>query len=181
MECLEQAISGHLCYIPHLSQPELSNNYIIYDFECTQETGIHIPNYIYVMGTAEGATWEFKCKGCLTDIITTFISPDFKEFTFLSHNAKGYDSYFILNQLVKEKMEVNHIVQGGKLMCVTVKKLKIRFIDSLNFLPMKLGKLPKALGFEGCKGYFPHFFLTLLKTGITEGLYPTQNFTGMTP
>lgn len=38
--------------------------------------------------------------------------------------------------------------------------LDIRFIDSLNFLPMKLIKLPKAMGFEGVKGYFPHFFNT---------------------
>ncbi|XP_066486351.1 vomeronasal type-2 receptor 26-like [Tiliqua scincoides] len=41
------------------------------------------------------------------------LSQYFKEFTFLAHNAKGYDSYFILNQLVKERMELNLIVQGG--------------------------------------------------------------------
>lgn len=42
-------------------------------------------------------------------------------------------------------------------MFVTVKKLGIRFIDSLNFLPMKLAKLLKAMSFELCKGVFPLF------------------------
>lgn len=35
----------------------------------------------------------------------------------------------------------------------------VKFIDSLNFLPMPLSAMPKAFGEdELCKGYFPHMF-----------------------
>lgn len=41
------------------------------------------------------------------------------------------------------------------------KKLNLTFLDSLNFLPMKLAKIPEAFGLEELsKGYFPHFFNT---------------------
>lgn len=38
-------------------------------------------------------------------------------------------------------------------------KLNLTFLDSLNFLPMKLAKIPDAFGIEELsKGFFPHFF-----------------------
>lgn len=41
------------------------------------------------------------------------------------------------------------------------KKLNIKIIDSLNFLPMALSKLPACFGLnELKKGYFPHLFNT---------------------
>lgn len=40
--------------------------------------------------------------------------------------------------------------------------LQISFIDSFNFLPMSLSKLPKTFGLkELAKGYFPHLFNTI--------------------
>ena len=37
--------------------------------------------------------------------------------------------------------------------------LNIKVLDSLNFLPMALSKIPKALGLQELKkGFFPHFF-----------------------
>ena len=45
-------------------------------------------------------------------------------------------------------------------MYMSVPQTNIRFIDSLNFLPMALKKLPKTLGLSSSlkKGYFPHMF-----------------------
>ena len=44
-------------------------------------------------------------------------------------------------------------------MSIHVKAVNIKIIDSFNFLPMALGKLPKVFGFnEISKGYFPHLF-----------------------
>ena len=48
-------------------------------------------------------------------------------------------------------------------MCMSVPTggLNIRFLDSLNFLPMPLAQLPKSFGLEELKkGFFPHFFNT---------------------
>ncbi|KYO41908.1 zinc finger protein 446-like [Alligator mississippiensis] len=84
----------------------------------------------------------------------------FQGYTFIAHNTKGRDNYFIVSQLSKERKGVKLIAQEGKLVCIEVTSLGIRFIDSSNFLPMKLNKLPQAMGFEGCRGYFPRRFNT---------------------
>lgn len=53
------------------------------------------------------------------------------------------------------------IPNGSMLMAITLKRLGLRVIDSLNFLPMALSKLPACFGLsELKKGYFPHLFNT---------------------
>ena len=53
------------------------------------------------------------------------------------------------------------IFSGLKIMYMNVHSLSMRLLDSLNFLPMPLAKLPKSFGLdEKKKGYFPHFFNT---------------------
>ena len=44
-------------------------------------------------------------------------------------------------------------------MSIQVPVCKIRFTDSLKFIPMPLADMPKVFGeTELTKGYFPHFF-----------------------
>ena len=51
------------------------------------------------------------------------------------------------------------IMRGGKTLSLQVPMLNIKFIDSLNFIPMRLAKFPKTFGIEELeKGYFPHLF-----------------------
>lgn len=128
-----------------------------------QSTTSFMIYYTYAVGL-DYKTWEFNGEGCISQFVTTFTHQKFKNYMFLVHNSKGYDSYFIVKQLLVEKMVIRLIVQEGKLLCITVRKLGVRVIDSLCFLPMKLAKLPKAMGFEGCKGFFQHF-LSPLRTG----------------
>ena len=61
--------------------------------------------------------------------------------------------------------EVSNAIDVGKtskIMGIFVKNgLNIRVIDSLNFSPMTLAKLPEAFGLDTLrKGFFPHFFNT---------------------
>ncbi|KAM4694216.1 uncharacterized protein O3C94_004645 [Discoglossus pictus] len=158
--------------------PEIPSKYIIYDFECMQETGVHIPNYIYAMSLDGEKSWEFQGVNCLQNFVDCFIKTKFVTYTFIAHNAGRYDSYFVVRQLIKEKLKISLLAQGGKLLCVTVDDLEIRFIDSLNFLPMKLSKLPKAMGFAGAKGHFPHFFNTVQNQNYV-GPLPTIDFYGV--
>ncbi|XP_032075186.1 uncharacterized protein LOC116521214 [Thamnophis elegans] len=46
-QCSEkvESLEGHLCFLKSLDRPRIGERYIIYDFECCQETGTHIPNY----------------------------------------------------------------------------------------------------------------------------------------
>ncbi|KAG8176636.1 hypothetical protein JTE90_028618 [Oedothorax gibbosus] len=82
-----------------------------------------------------------------------------KGYTILAHNLKGFYGQFNLKWLLENRYEPKVIRQGSKLMSVEVTPLQIRFIDSFNFLPMGLSKLPKTFGKEEiAKGYFPHLF-----------------------
>lgn len=74
---------------------------------------------------------------------------------------KGYDGYFLLEHLIDNSMRPDNIIfTGSKIMSMHVSRgLNMRILDSLNFLPMKLSKVPEAFGLQELKkGYFPHYF-----------------------
>ena len=84
-------------------------------------------------------------------------------FKVVAHNTKGYDGYFLLEYLIDQSIRPEKIIyNGSKIMFMTVERgLHMKVIDSLNFLPMKLSKLPEAFGLEELKkGWFPHHFNT---------------------
>ena len=77
----------------------------------------------------------------------------------ICHNFKGYDSYPVMQYLYDNAILPEVITTGSKFMSISVPMWKIRFIDSLNFIPMALADMPKAFGeTEIAKGYFPHIY-----------------------
>ena len=79
--------------------------------------------------------------------------------TVICHNFKGYDSYPILNYLHENAILPEVITTGSKYMSIQVPACKLRFIDSLNFIPMALADMPRAFGeTELAKGFFPHLY-----------------------
>ena len=107
-------------------------------------------------------------------------SSQHKYFKTVCHNMKGYDGYFLLEYLIDQSMRPDKIIyNGSKIMYMTVEKdLHIKVIDSLNFLPMKLSKLPKAFGLKELKkGWFPHFFNTRENQEYL-GPYPDPKYYG---
>ncbi|XP_069505099.1 uncharacterized protein [Ambystoma mexicanum] len=168
------SVDEHQCYMTHPKEIAKTENYIIFDMECMQETGIHIPNYIYARHLTRDDRWSFAGIDCVSRFIKTFLTKKFHGYSFLAHNSQGYDGFFIIQQLIKERVDVKLITQGAKLKLLAVPDLKIRFIDSLNFLPMKLSKLPKAFGFPGSKGYFPHFFNTVQNQSYVGAIPPME-------
>ena len=92
---------------------------------------------------------------------------------------KGYDVYFLLEYLIDQSMRPDKIIyNGSKIMYMMVEKdLHIKVIDSLNFLPMKLSKLPEVFGLKELKkSWFPHFFNSQENQRYV-GHYPTLNTT----
>ncbi|XP_042324842.1 uncharacterized protein LOC121931305 [Sceloporus undulatus] len=159
-----------------LKNPKISNKYIFYDIECLQEAGNHTPIYIFAMCLEKGDTWVFKGTKCVSDFVSKFIKPKYRGYTFIAHYAMRYDSYFIVRQLLTERQKIKLIAQASKLICVTVIKLGIRFIDSSNFLPMKLAQLPQAMGFEGSKSFFPHIFNTTENLNYVGPMPTMENY-----
>ena len=75
-------------------------------------------------------------------------------------------------------------MRGAKVMSLTVDMFNIRFIDSLNFFPMKLANLPKTFGIEELKkNHFPHFFNKKENENYVGPIPPTSyyNPNGMSP
>ena len=134
---------------------------------------------------------DMPCKTCANrevkfegdDTSTLFgqwlFSAQHQNCSVVAHNAKSYDNYFLLDYLIKNSAVPELIYNGSKIMYMFIPKLKMRVIDSLNFMPMKLSSLPKAFGLNLlAKGYFPHFFNTALNQQYV-GPYPTPDMYGV--
>ena len=211
MKCLNCSKSymineQHLCYMRNFASDLNPDKFIFYDFECTQESGKHEPNFAVAhsicskcednpvtptaicyncgsrcmlcdMYNEKLQEWEkYPCKGCGkrqtifrgSDTKNLFckwlISKQHTGVTAIAHNARGYDSYFIYDYLIENSHTPDPIIFcGSKIMYMKVPTggINIRFLDSLNFLPMPLAQLPKSFGLvELKKGFFPHFYNT---------------------
>lgn len=98
-------------------------------------------------------------------IIDAFCAGEFcienKGTTYIAHNAKGYDAQFIKEYLQRKGFAFNSIPDGTKLMQIVIPKLKIRIIDSANFIPAPLSEFPRMFGLAGArKGMYPYAFNT---------------------
>ena len=132
-----------------------NEKYLFFDFECTQNTGTHEVN-LAICHDFNGNESIFNdinsfCNGLLIE--------KYKGYTFLAHNAKGYDSYFILKWCIDNGFKPYCIYNGAKIMMMEIPQLRIKIIDSLNFIQQPLASFPKTFGLnELKKGYFPHYF-----------------------
>ena len=131
---------------------------LFFDLECRQENGNHEPNLCVVQDEA-GEEWIFQGDKTIDEFCEWLFTDEHAGCTVMAHNFQGYDSYFILQYLRKQGVKYDVIMRGAKVLSLKVELFDIRFIDSLNFLPMKLASLPKTFGIgELAKGHFPHFF-----------------------
>ena len=150
----------HKCYIQKTEQSEESqyNELLFFDFECIQETGKHEPNLCIVHNEA-GDEWLFQGSDTTKDFCEWLLTKEHQDCIVVAHNFQGYDGYFIQNYLNKNAIKYEVILRGAKILSMTIPMFNMKFIDSLNFIPMSLSKFPKTFGMpELCKGYFPHLF-----------------------
>ena len=150
----------HKCYIQKTEQPEESqyNELLFFDFECKQETGKHEPN-LCIVHNEKGKEKLFQGSDTLKKFCEWLLTKEHQDCIVVAHNFQGYDGYFIQNYLNKNAIKYEVIVRGAKILSMTIPMFNIKFIDSLNFIPMSLSQFPKTFGMsELCKGYFPHLF-----------------------
>ena len=157
---LKQEDNDHKCYIQQLEQEEESsyNHLLFFDFEATQEHGIHHPN-LCVVHDEEREVALFQGEDTVKNFCEWLFTPEHKGCIVVAHNFQGYDGYFITKFLTDNAIHYDIIYRGAKSLSMTVPVFNIKFIDSINFIPMSLAKFPKTFGQdELCKGYFPHMF-----------------------
>ena len=150
----------HKCYIQKTEQKEesLYNELLFFDLECTQEGGTHVPN-LCIVHNEKGDEELFRGSDTIKKFCEWLLTKEHQGCIVVAHNFQGYDGYFIQNFLNKSAVKYEVILRGAKILSLTIPMFKIKFIDSLNFIPMSLAKFPKTFGMtELCKGYFPHLF-----------------------
>ena len=157
---LKSKDTDHLCYIQQQEQQEERNynHLLFFDFEATQEHGDHRPN-LCVVYDEEKEVALFQGEDTVKEFCQWLLTPAHKGCIVIAHNFQGYDSYFIIKFLNENAIHYEIIYRGAKCLSMTIPMFNIRFIDSLNFIPMGLAKFPKTFAQpELCKGYFPHLF-----------------------
>ena len=177
---LESEDIDHQCYIQQLEQAEESsyNHLLFFDFEATQEHGDHRPN-LCVVYHEEKEVALFQGEDTVKGFCQWLLTPEHKGCIVVAHNFQGYDSYFIINFLNQNAIQYEIIYRGAKSLSMAIPMFNIKFIDSLNFIPMSLAKFPKTFGQdELCKGYFPHLF-NKNKNQNYVGPIPCQNDYGV--
>ena len=157
---LESGDTDHLCYIQQVKQAEEPsyNHLLFFDLEATQEHGIHHAN-LCVVYDEEKEVAIFRGQDTVKEFWQWLLTPEHEKCIVIAHNFQGYDSYLILKHLDENAIAYEVLYSGAKCISITIEMFKIKFIDSLNFIPMGLAKFPKTFAQpELCKGYFPHLF-----------------------
>ncbi|XP_070171517.1 uncharacterized protein [Polyergus mexicanus] len=162
--------------------------FVFYDFETRQDESLegtsnvkkHVPTLCVAQQICEACAKEnnlsARCRWCGVrefvfrhDPVKQFVdfatrtTKYFKQIICIAHNAKAFDAQFILKYIVENRnnLEPKLILNGTKIVVLTVGHTK--FIDSVNYMPMRLSELPKAFGLQDTsdKGIFPHLFNTV--------------------
>ena len=139
-------------------ETEEGQEYIFYDIETWQDDSQHVANLL-IMQDESGFEMVFKGEDCVDRFGKWLLDGTHQGAIVIAHNLRSFDAYFLCEYFYKECLLPKLILNGAKIISMELEAAKIKFRDSLNFLPMPLKALPKTFGLtELKKGYFPHFF-----------------------
>ena len=117
-----------------------------------KKAGTHVPN-LCIVHNEKGDEELFRGSDTIKKFCEWLLTKEHQGCIVVAHNFQGYDGYFIQNFLNKNAVKYEVILRGAKILSLTIPMFKIKFIDSLNFIPVSLAKFPKTFGMtELCKG-----------------------------
>ncbi len=99
----------------------------------------------------------------LDEFVEFLCNPDgsFFGYTFLAHNLGRFDGILLLRTLLRKRVQVCPVFDGSRLVVLRLPELKISFLDSLRYIPLRLKDFPSRFptAMDGVrKGEFPHAF-----------------------
>lgn len=149
----------HECFLQpcELKQRDKLNMFY-YDYESTiDEAGNHEVAGISCIGDEEDSEMmRFYTNAEFLDFIMKQ-----KNATFVAHNSARYDIHFIIKELNARRVPRDDIICGTSVIYCSIKKGKVRFVDSYKLISIPLRKFPKTFGFDDlAKEYFPYRFFT---------------------
>ena len=174
--CKQVVRKDHQCYMLPRKLNEPNDKYIYFDYEADISGKSHEVMYAVSMyqHSPEPIIHESLNEWCEW----AFDEENHKGYTFIAHNGKGYDFKFIIRWIYEHTQYKPFVIWGGqKIITMSIKELKIRFIDSLSFLTMRLADMPKTFGIKEIKkGYFPHWFNTKKNWDYIGPMPPVEVF-----
>ena len=134
------------------------DEYLFYDNEALQGDGRHTAELLIVQ-EEKGLKMVFRGEDCVEKFGEWLLDRMHQGAIVTAHNSHSYDSFFLCEYFYNKCLLPKLILNGAKIMSMELEATKIKFRDSLNFLPMPLKAFPKTYGLtELKKGCFPHFF-----------------------
>lgn len=162
VNCNEYVEKTHKCFMIPKKVKKHNEKLMFYDVE-TNPIDKHIITLVVVQDF-NGTEWVFKTMDEFGEWLFDPKTPH-KGYTFIAHNASGYDSHFIYNYYLGSGRNNNSpsvIWNGNNILEMKFPAYGLRFIDSYRFLNFPLASFPKAFGLtELAKGHFPHWFVEL--------------------
>ncbi|KAI2646390.1 putative DNA polymerase [Labeo rohita] len=141
------------------------------------ENGKHVANFVCAM-TYDGEEFVAEGPDCVHRLIKKFRRPRYRNFTWIAHNASGFDNFILLEYFTRMGIAPKITMQGCHLIFMYDDAFKQRFIDSYSFIPMRLADTPEAFNLPNAeKGYFPHQF-NRIENDSYVGPYPAKDFYG---
>ena len=146
------------------------------DTKETESAKLHVPNLVCLQhfcaqfeiladieedcerwGRRNHSFWEDPCGDLLSYICEP--RPWVSKVVAIVHNARAFDSQFILNRAILMKWKPELIL--NRLKIVSMKIEHMLFIEFVSFLPMLSRKLPEAFGISVNKSWYP--IISILK------------------
>jgi len=173
--CTMYVSEDHLCHHKPANLKKISEKYLFCDYECIQGPFLEGLHKVNLAITYDFVGTRLTTHRNIEDFMKWLLNDvDYAGHTVIFHNGKGYDFQFILKSIVEGKIDVGSLVtakpvmNGSKIMTMSLTKKKsasrdrnsIRFVDSLNFLTMRLKDFPETFGLSTKKGFYCHLFNT---------------------
>ena len=197
--CKTKAVHSptHQCFVQPLDRPgedeEMPFHLCFFDFEARCLDEYHVVNKVVAVLVCHRCAHTLNqlrnrgCTFCGRQRVHVFETVDafgrwimgpqhevLRLYTFLAHNFKGYDSYPLLEWLIRERYQPRCVFQGAKVMMMSVEG--VTFKDSFNYITTGLRKFPSTFDFEEAKGYFPHFFNRQENEGYVGPYPPLEDY-----
>lgn len=163
-----------------MCKPNLDDSKLrFFDFEADPKLGEHhVPNYAAV--SSDGVQFKTYHNFGLS-IIDKFVHGEFcdanRGCTYIAHNSRGYDCQFIKEALCRKGIKFEYIPNHNKIMQLTLRGLRIRVIDSANFVAAPLSDFPQMFSIgEARKGTYPYLFNTRENWNYVGDMPPLRLF-----
>ena len=140
---------------------------------CLQFVIVVFPDHTYIPFLRE---FIFEGIDTLPQFCTWVLGDENKGVTYIAHNFGGYDGQFILHYILEYGTEKPEVIMHGNTI-LRMKVGRVTFLDSYQFLHMRLANFPDTFGLtEMKKGYFPHLSNTLANQKYVGPYFPVDMY-----